>query len=40
MHDEFFQQAPFPMERKGKLFVGQAYNENDEPLHPEHMDVL
>ena len=40
VHDEFFQQAPFPMERKGKLFVGQAYNENDEPLHPEHMDVL
>ena len=40
VHDEFFQKMPFPTPRKGKLFVGQAYNEHDEPLHPEHMENL
>jgi len=40
VHDEFFENKPFPTKRKGKLFVGQAYNEHDEPLHPEHMELL
>jgi len=40
VHDEFFEKKPFPTTRKGKLFVGQAYNEYDVPLHPEHMDVI
>ena len=40
VHDEFFENKPFPTPRKDKLFVGQAYNEHDEPLHPEHMDEI
>lgn len=40
VHDEFFEKLPFPTRRKGKFFVGQAFNESDEPLHPEHMELL
>ena len=40
VNDEFFQKVAFPTTRKGKLFIGQAYNEHDQPLHPEHMDEL
>ena len=40
VNDEFFQKVAFPTKRKGKLFVGQAYNENDQPLHPEHMEEI
>ena len=40
VHDEFFEGKPFPLPREGKYFVGQAFNEFDEPLHPEHMDKL
>ena len=40
VNDEFFQKVAFPVERKGKLFVGQAYNEKDTPLHPEHMEEI
>jgi hypothetical protein len=36
-HDPFFERRPFPTQRKGGLFVGQAFNEKCEPLHPEHM---
>jgi protein O-GlcNAc transferase len=40
VHDEFFEKKPFPSERKGREFVGMAFNENDEPLHPEHMEMI
>jgi len=40
VNDEFFQQAPFPVERKAKYFVGQAFDEHDNPLHPEHMEEI
>lgn len=36
VHDEFFEMKPFPSDRKGKEFVGEAFDENDKPLHPEH----
>ena len=40
VHDEFFQINPFPTHREGKEFVGQAFDENDKPLHPEHGDLI
>lgn len=40
VHDEFFARKPFPTKRIGKYFVGQAFDQKDEPLHPEHMDLL
>lgn len=40
VHDEFFDNRPFPNEREYKTFVGQAFNENDEMLHPEHVNHL
>jgi hypothetical protein len=40
VHDEFFEKKPFPNEREYKTFVGQAFNENDEMLHPEHVNHL
>jgi hypothetical protein len=36
VHDEFFEHKPFPTEREPKRFVGQAFDENDEMLYPEH----
>lgn len=30
-HDEFFAKKEFPLKREGLEFVGQVYNENDEP---------
>ncbi len=36
VHDEFFEKKPFPTPRELRKFVGQAYNENDDLLHPEH----
>ena len=36
VHDEFFEHKSFPTKREPKRFVGQAFNENDEMLHPEH----
>ena len=40
VHDEFFEKKQFPSKRKNKLFVGQAYDENDKELHMEHGDLL
>lgn len=40
VHDGFFEKKPFPISRELNRFVGQAYNEDDEMLHPEHIDVL
>ena len=39
-HDEFFEKKPFPIERVPKEFIGQAYDANDEILHPEHAEML
>jgi hypothetical protein len=36
VHDEFFEMKPFPSDRKGKEFVGEAFDENNKPLYPEH----
>lgn len=32
-HDEFFARKPFPVPRDPKHFVGQVYDENDNPEH-------
>jgi hypothetical protein len=36
VHDEFFEEKPFPTSRELKRFVGQAFDANDTLLHPEH----
>jgi len=40
VHDEFFGGRPFPVPRVGAEFVGQAFDEVDRPLHPEHQAML
>jgi hypothetical protein len=40
IHDEYFDKIPFPTQRENKFFVGMAFDENDNPLHPEHMDFI
>ena len=40
VHDEFFERNPFPNKRPSNLFVGQAFNKDDEFLHPEHINLL
>ena len=40
VHDEFFERKPFPSSRANKHFVGMAFDENDNPLHPEHMKLI
>lgn len=40
IHDGFFEDRPFPSRREGESFVGEAFTENDEPLHPEHRTLL
>tara|TARA_R110000824_G_scaffold294113_1_gene482434 strand:- start:24350 stop:24994 length:645 start_codon:yes stop_codon:yes gene_type:complete len=35
-HDEYFEKNSFPTIRKPGLFIGQAFDENDNKLHPEH----
>ena len=40
VHDEFFEKNRFPTERKRGQFVGQAFDENDNKLHPEHGEML
>ena len=39
-HDEFFVKKPFPTKRIEKEFVGMAFDENNLPLHPQHMDLI
>ena len=39
-HDEFFAKKPFPTKREPKRFVGQAYDANDNLLHPEHGELV
>ena len=40
VHDEFFEKIPFPTVRTPKYFVGQAFDPDDNFLHPEHGDLL
>ena len=40
VHDEFFEKKPFPSKRPLYIFVGQAFNEKDEFLHPEHINLI
>ena len=40
VHDEYFERKPFPTKREPNRFVGQAFDENDEMLHPEHAEML
>jgi len=40
VHDEYFEINPFPKMREDKTFVGQAFNENDQMLYPEHINHL
>jgi len=40
VHDEYFEHKPFPTVREYKQFVGQAFDENDGMLYPEHTNNL
>ena len=40
VHDEFFEREPFPSSRVDKNFVGMAYDQDDNPLHPEHSELV
>lgn len=40
VHDEYFDKTGFPSPRVDGEFVGEAFNENDELLHPEHREML
>jgi hypothetical protein len=40
VHDEFFEKKPFPSKRPKNLFVGQAFKENDDFLHIEHIKLI
>jgi hypothetical protein len=40
VHDEFFDKKPFPTKRQKGKFVGCQYDENDNPLNPEHIKIL
>lgn len=40
VHDEFFDKKPFPSKRISGFFVGQAFDENDNKLYPEHSKLV
>jgi len=40
VHDEIFDKKPFPLPRKDWHFVGCQYDEQNNVLHPEHMEIL
>jgi len=40
VHDEYFQKRPFPTKRKPGLFIGQAFDKDDNQLYPEHGEML
>lgn len=40
IHDEIFIKNPFPTKRNGLKFVGQAFDENNNPCNPEHAELL
>ena len=39
VHDDFFERKPFPTKRNGFEFVGEVFDENDNPTE-EHREVL
>ena len=40
VHDEFFEKKPFPTAREPNRFVGQAFDELDNLLDPEHVNYI
>ena len=40
IHDEFFINSPFPSKRIGTEYVGQPFDENDQPCFPEHSKLV
>lgn len=40
VHDEFFDKKPFPVIREPNRFVGQAFDEYDNLLNPEHTQYI
>lgn len=40
VHDEYFEIKPFPSPRVEKKFVGQAFDDKDNMLYPEHINHL
>jgi len=40
VHDTFFERKPFPSPRLDNNFVGMAYDQYDNPLHPEHSELV
>jgi hypothetical protein len=40
VHDEFFDRQPFPTVREPNRFVGQAFDEHDNLLNPEHAKYI
>ena len=40
VHDEFFERQSFPTAREPNRFVGQAFDEHDNLLNPEHTNYI
>lgn len=40
VHDEYFEKKNFPTKRENRFFVGQAFNADDTPFEPKHMDLV
>lgn len=40
VHDSFFEDSRFPAEREEISFVGQAFDQFDRPLYPEHLQLI
>ncbi len=40
VHDEYFEKKRFPSKRENRFFVGQAFNADDTPFEPKHMDLI
>jgi len=39
IHDEFFAKKPFPLPCKDGNFIGLQFDENDNIIYPEHVDI-
>jgi len=40
LHDEIFNNSPFPAERENYHFIGEPYNEFNKPVDPNHRKIL
>ncbi len=40
VHDEYFENKPFPIKRKKGYFIGQAFNADDTFFEPKHGEML